>query len=196
MNFIEEYFILDLTLCDELIKYHKNNNFKYIGKIQSKEGPVVDITEKDSTDVSFELRTNPTNNLFEYAEIQTRFSKVLQESVDQYINKYKYCNNFASFGISEGVFIQHYLPKQGYHKWHCERTSARMPATTRHLVFMLYLNDVNDGGETEFYYQKVKIKPVKGKMLIWTADWTHTHRGIPSPTEEKYIITGWFNYLN
>jgi hypothetical protein len=61
---------------------------------------------------------------------------------------------------------------------------------------MTYLNDVNDDGETEFYYQNLKIKPQKGKTVIWPADWTHTHRGITSPTQEKYIITGWFNFIN
>ena len=61
---------------------------------------------------------------------------------------------------------------------------------------MTYLNDVDDGGETEFYYQKLKVKPRKGLTLIWPADWTHTHRGLSSPTQEKYIITGWLNYID
>jgi hypothetical protein len=65
---------------------------------------------------------------------------------------------------------------------------------SRHLVFMTYLNDVTDGGETEFFYQKLKVKPEKGLTLIWGADWTFTHRGITSPTQTKYIVTGWFNY--
>jgi hypothetical protein len=59
---------------------------------------------------------------------------------------------------------------------------------------MTYLNDLTDGGETEFHYQQVKVKPEKGLTLIWPADWTHTHRGIPSETQEKYIVTGWLNY--
>lgn len=186
MNFIEEYFISDISLCDELINYHKNSNKKVKGRISSKDGlGKVDITRKDSTDVHFESE-----------ELKIKFSKVLQESLEQYMSKYKFCNNFSAFGVAEGINIQHYLPNQGYHEWHCERTSAKFPNTTRHLVFMLYLNDVNNGGETEFYYQNIKVKPQKGKLIIWTADWTHTHRGITSPTEEKYIITGWFNYLN
>jgi hypothetical protein len=57
------------------------------------------------------------------------------------------------------------------------------------------LNDVHDAGETEFLLQKVKAKPTKGLSLIWPSDWTHTHRGIVSPTEEKYIITGWFDFV-
>jgi len=59
---------------------------------------------------------------------------------------------------------------------------------------MTYLNTVEDGGETEFFHQQRSISPQKGLTVIWPADWTHTHRGVPSPTETKYIITGWFNF--
>ena len=60
---------------------------------------------------------------------------------------------------------------------------------------MTYLNDVTDGGETEFLHQGLKVQPQKGLTLIWPADWTHTHRGVASPTQEKAIVTGWFNYV-
>ena len=61
---------------------------------------------------------------------------------------------------------------------------------------MTYLNDVTEGGETEWYYQKLKIKPKKGLTVIWPADWTYQHRGIPSKTHHKYIITGWFSFIH
>ena len=60
---------------------------------------------------------------------------------------------------------------------------------------MTYLNDVTDGGETEFYHQQLKIKAERGKTLIWPVDWTYTHRGVVSNTQEKYIITGWYDFL-
>jgi hypothetical protein len=50
-------------------------------------------------------------------------------------------------------------------------------------------------GGTEFLHQELIVQPVKGKSLIWPVDWTHTHRGIPSPTQDKYILTGWFEFL-
>ena len=62
------------------------------------------------------------------------------------------------------------------------------------MVFMTYLNDVTDGGETEFYHQQLKIKPKKGLTVIWPAGYTHVHRGITSNTETKYIATGWYGY--
>ena len=70
---------------------------------------------------------------------------------------------------------------------------ATRSAIFRHLVFMTYLNTVDDGG-THFYYQKLKTKAKKGLTLIWSSAWTHTHRGIISKTKEKYILTGWYNF--
>ena len=62
------------------------------------------------------------------------------------------------------------------------------------LTWLTYLNDVNDGGETEFEYQRIKAQPEEGLTLIWPAGYTHSHRGLPSPGETKYIITGWFRF--
>lgn len=59
---------------------------------------------------------------------------------------------------------------------------------------MTYLNDVTDEGGTQFLHQNVTVQPRKGLTVVWPADWTFFHRGIPSPTQEKRIITGWFNF--
>jgi hypothetical protein len=54
------------------------------------------------------------------------------------------------------------------------------------------MNDIDDAGETEFLYQNMRIKPKKNKLLIWPADWTHTHRGNPPiGNTDKYILTTW-----
>ena len=79
----------------------------------------------------------------------------------------------------------------GVRTFHFERGGSKS-TILRHLV--LLLNTVDDGGETEFFYQQYKCKAVKGKTVIWPADWTHTHRGIVAPTEDKYIITGWYSF--
>ena len=60
---------------------------------------------------------------------------------------------------------------------------------------MLYLNTVKDKGGTEFPYQQKIFSAIKGDLLIWPSDFTHPHRGIVSPTEEKYIATGWFEIV-
>ena len=56
---------------------------------------------------------------------------------------------------------------------------------------MIYLNTIEEGGETEFLYLKKREKPVEGKLLIFPAGFTHTHRGNPPLKGDKYILTSW-----
>jgi hypothetical protein len=59
------------------------------------------------------------------------------------------------------------------------------------MAFILYLNDVEDGGETEFLYYHKRIKPKQGTLILFPAGYTHTHRGNPPLKGSKYILTGW-----
>ena len=178
MNFIHQEYLEDLAICDKLIDYHKTTSDKGPGLT----GGIVDVDVKDSIECLV-----PDYLLVEY-------SNQLQKVVDNYIAKFEFCNKNYPWSIKEYPNIQYYKPKAGYKYWHCERFNSESPVTYRHLVYMTYLNDVTDQGGTEFYYQNMTIQPKKGLTVIWPADWTHTHRGIVSPTQEKYIITGWFSY--
>jgi hypothetical protein len=80
----------------------------------------------------------------------------------------------------------------GYHTWHFE--AADRENCQRLLTWMVYLNDVEEGGETEFLYQHLRIKPKQGTLVIWPAAFTHTHRGNPPLSNEKYIVTGWTEF--
>ena len=80
----------------------------------------------------------------------------------------------------------------GYHSWHYE--SDNREKCHRLLAWMVYLNDVEEGGETEFLYQHKRVKPEAGTLVIWPAAFTHTHRGNPPLSNEKYIITGWTEF--
>jgi len=86
--------------------------------------------------------------------------------------------------------VQRTRPTEGYHVFHSEYVGS-LETARRQLVTMLYLNDIEEGGETEFLYQSLRIKPKKGRFLIWPSDWTYTHRGNPPLKEDKYIATSW-----
>ena len=79
----------------------------------------------------------------------------------------------------------------GYHVWHDENSGVAH--STRVAVWMVYLNDDYEGGETEFLYYKRRIQPKKGTLLIWPAGLTHAHRGGLVLSGNKYVVTGWFN---
>lgn len=94
--------------------------------------------------------------------------------------------------ISEVQKIQHTPVGGGFHEWHCEQGGGWTSA--RSLVWMIYLNDVSGGGDTEFLYQQIKVQPKKGTLVIWPAGITHPHRGNPPYSNDKYIVTGWFEH--
>jgi hypothetical protein len=182
-NFIHLEFLQNISVCDLLINYHNLSKSKKQGTVYTSKGPEVVFDRKNSIDTT----------LFPGEEANLYLNE-LKKVANNYIKKYEYCNFYAPWTVIERINIQYYPPNGGYYQWHTERGSSQSIINDRHLVFMTYLNDVNDGGETEWYYQKLKIKPQKGLTVIWPADWTHTHRGIASATESKYIVTGWFSY--
>ncbi len=96
--------------------------------------------------------------------------------------------------MSEGMKIQKTEKSQGYHVWHCERSSGRY--NNRVLSWILYLNDVEEGGETEFLHYSKRFQPMKGSLLVFPAHFTHVHRGNPPLSGTKYIATGWHQYIN
>jgi hypothetical protein len=105
-----------------------------------------------------------------------------------------YKNTFGILDDVKDVAIFHIKaqktsPAQGYHVWHFEADS--IPTATRLLAFIIYLNDVNDGGETEFLYKSMRVSPKKGSVVIFPCGFAHAHRGNPPLSGDKYVLTGW-----
>ena len=86
--------------------------------------------------------------------------------------------------------IQKTLPTEGYHVWHLEHGSG-YENEKRALVFSVYLNDVEEGGETEFLHFSKRVKPKTGRIVIWPAAFPYVHRGNPPLSGEKYMLTSW-----
>ena len=184
--FIEQYYIKK-KVCNDLVKFFKTTSDKGPGRVWHKGDMNVNKSIKQSTETSF-YPTSP-HPLFVNYKIE------LKKCVEKYKKRWPRCDKVASYAMTESCNIQHYKPGEGYHKWHCERVGSKLPSSTRHLVFMTYLNSVKQGGETEWLHQKLKVKAEIGKTVIWPSDWTHTHRGITAKKEHKYIITGWLNFI-
>jgi hypothetical protein len=186
MNFIHESFIPDVSLCDTLISYYKERDAAGL----THNGYVIRENEhKINEDFK------KSKEVFISKELYDVVFKNLDVVTKEYIDKFPWCNHYAAWKVNKVPQIQYYGPNDGFYAWHTERTSRHTECCNRHLVYMIYLNDVTDGGGTEFVHQKTTMQPVKGKTLIWPTDWTYTHRGIPSPTQDKYILTGWYEFV-
>jgi hypothetical protein len=148
---------------------------------------------KDDYQIGIELR-NHNLERFEDKDSCDLFFHGLQVCYDDYTSKYSVLRDNGKIRASV-MKMQRTGPGGGYHIWHGEQG----PGThaNRVVVYMVYLNsfEEGDGGETEFLYQRTRVRPEENLMLLWPASYTHTHRGNPVLTDKyKYIVTGWFYY--
>jgi hypothetical protein len=126
-------------------------------------------------------------------ELNQHINEKLTECLIEYMEHYSILKSDCLF-FSPEIKVQKTPPGGGFHVWHFEDGSYEN--CDRELVWMIYLNDDFDGGETEFFYQKLRVIPEKGSILIWPADFTHTHRGnMVLGDKNKYICTGWLNRI-
>lgn len=59
----------------------------------------------------------------------------------------------------------------------------------RYLVFLWYLNDVAEGGETEFCDLGLKVEARAGRLLMFPPYWLFQHAGLPPRSNDKYILS-------
>ena len=124
---------------------------------------------------------------------QTIFIKgILTENIKKYTKKHNFLNSlYANWGVTPTFNIQKYLPGMSYKGEHMEHGKDDYDSR-RLLGWMIYLNDIRNKGGTRWPQQNFTSKPREGDLYIWPAGWTHSHQGIPTPNETKYILTGWF----
>lgn len=184
---------LSKQLCKLIIINYESEEKKRVGCTSHG----VDVNHKFTTD--FDIPNS--------GEKWEKVYKVLSDELDRNVKKYIFSLNnkiqesvkeekFQFFVnrvlINRGFMMQRYIKELGDFKYHDDfsMTFGKGRDEYRLITFIWYLNDVEDGGETEVF-GKYRIKPEAGKILLFPASWTFPHRGIVPKSDNKYIITGW-----
>lgn len=175
--------------CDEVINHFELMNTK--GLCFSRQDQE-NISKIQKNDLSLFAHDNAIMKLENTPDIYQAFKKIFWDDYyNRYMNEYAILKKFGHHS-SYSFKVQKTDIGGGYHDWHCETTNRE--CSNRILAWMVYLNNVEDGGETEFLYQHKRIKPKAGSILIFPAGFTHTHRGNPPLSNTKYVITGWIEF--
>ena len=186
--------------CTSIINYFNQNTDKQIkGEVASNGGTVVPAWKvcKEMWFYSDKMIEKGLDGDLNKPNPFPPVARVLSETVSQYREHYPFIDELTPWTVAPTFKIQKYLPNEGYFKTHCENDGYLDGYCERRVfAWMIYLNDVEDGGETEFPHQKEKVKPTRGTCLFWPAYWTHPHHGLTSPSQEKYILTGWYIFTS
>ncbi len=122
----------------------------------------------------------------DWKDVDEMFFRCVAAALQEFRSRYPY---FKGPFKDMGYQVQRYREGEFYH-WHIDGGSHQF--SQRQLVVIWYLNDVpGPGGETEFLYQDVKVKPEQGKMVLFPPFWTHEHRAARVEQGVKYMATTW-----
>jgi len=176
--------------CDQAIElFNKYQEFNKVFSRFTSEGISQDLKSDKQLFCSPDVLMDEEFNVNKLKSLMVNFDMALRHYyIETNVKKYT-----AENIITDHVKIQKTTPGQGYHVWHIEHGQGR-ENEKRILVYSIYLNTVEDGGETEFLYQSQRVKPIKGRIVIWPAGFPYVHRGNPPLSGEKYIATSWINY--
>jgi len=173
---------LSKILCDEIIELFEKSSDKHEGYVIS--GLRQNVKNTDELVI-------PKDDIA-WSRIHKLLEKELIRNIKNYISKCNaflpdYYNIFNSDLFTETIQIQRYRKNIGKYIYHND--GLVRDSKIRRLTFIWYLNDVLDGGETEFL--GFKIVPEVGKLFIFPATWTYPHKANIPISNDKYIMTGW-----
>jgi hypothetical protein len=189
-NFIGIYDdVLSKEFCDKMIEHFGYAELLSLVTDRQTSEKVPELLKADKT---YFLNDEKITTLQVYnSDIIITMKNMLKHCFEIYFEKYSILNK-----LEYGIFsyrIQKTEIGEGYHVWHYEKSS--LETSSRMLTVILYLNDVEEGGETEFHYIPKRVKAKAGRLVIFPCDFTHTHKGNSPLSNEKYIITTWSHYI-
>lgn len=171
--------VLSRELCATVIEEFSKSEKKFIGEVVRPDGTKTASKSKVSVDLDI-----------------ANFEKELRDQIHHQavLAFVEYQNQFPGLKDLEfrtmGYMIQMYEKNKGQFKWHADATN--LETFKRQVAMVLYLNDVAEGGETEFHYQDLKVAPRQGTCIFFPPFWTHRHRGTVPRSHDKYVITSFF----
>ena len=195
MNYQEEYIDFIGIYRNVFTQKSTNDLISYFDKLEKDKHSAVWIS-----DTQYGGGCNRLDTAVALEQVSRKWYDIVNESVYECLRKYrkKYFSMDSMDNLrltSPFIKVQKTYPQGGYHIWHYEVDGIDNIA--RSLAWILYLNDVPEGeGETEFLFQGLRIQPKQGTLIMWPAQFTHTHRGNPVYNCVKYIATGWIEYAD
>ena len=173
--------VLPKESCDSLVRYFEDNKQLAGAGLMGEDIPIG----------SLEIYLQPRDQ-----DDYFGLGKSVSKCIDSYSKIYPLVNtNVGDWTTFHTCQFAKFEANEYYSHIHCENSSRSVNIADRCFAWMIYLNTIKDGGGTEFIHQNFTTNPIAGDMYIWPAGWTHMHRGVNAPNENKYTITGWCNYV-
>jgi hypothetical protein len=174
--------MIDRSLCNAIIERFQADPRRHRGMVGAGYSPF-----KRSTDL--EIRPLP-----EWADVCRQLDGSVYASLARYREDVPNFSETHRNRLSDTEYqVQCYAPdgSDGF-DWHAD--VANRASAERVLAMIAYLNDVAEGGETEFRAQQILVAPRCGSIIWFPPTFPYVHRGRPARSEAKYVVTCFLTY--
>ncbi|AOO15223.1 2OG-Fe(II) oxygenase [Cyanophage S-RIM12_RW_29_1109] len=174
--------LVDEQFCKNVIETFSKSNGEYIDNNQRPSFTELNISRRF-------LDKDPN-----WIDIQNNLTKVFIDAVELYMDDLDSGPDFPEKYAFEEHRLKMYHPN-GYDQFKDHVDVGDYKSARRFLVCFLYLNTVSEGGETSFPKLDYQIAPECAKILVFPATWQWRHAGLPTVSENKYIVGTYLHYV-
>ena len=124
----------------------------------------------------------------------SEFVEVIKNIFDRYkLDMRNTILNFVSVIEAPNIF-KYNVNLESPNLFHRHADNWSMDTASRQVSIIIYLNDVDQGGETNFTELKTSVSPKKGRILMFPSFYTYLHEGVPPLSGPKYIAVSWLHF--
>ena len=186
-NFINfNYKVVDENFCDQLAEYYNLNSKKtYDSRVAT--------GDEKFPDGEIKKAERNSREFIPWGEgMMMKIRNIVNPLVEDYIQHYPEIT--ASMQKNTWYEPAHILKyeksKDYYYNFHVDKFEKG--GNDRIISIIIYLNDVAEGGGTEFkYFEPSVIQPSKGSVLIFPSTSFWMHKGVAPISNEKLICVSW-----
>lgn len=172
-----------LSNSDKIIEIVKDESFLWddacINNGKDQEGNVKSLVNKDIRNTKvYSIQPIFSNDIL-WFDVSQRIWRAADH----------YAKNFdISFSNMELPQLLYYPAGEGFYKPHSDHGVS----TPRIFSSVLYLNDIEEGGETYFTHFDIAVKPRAGDMVVFPSNYTFLHEAKSPISDDKYVIVTWY----
>jgi len=182
INYISQHILFNEEDCKILIDYievFKNKGYFRRGVTSS--GECTDLLERDKNNkmchdifLSKKFIINQDKKFIDTFQL-------IWNKIYHYIHYYMVHVGLTNMGLA-GISHKNWLKIKNK----CDKSINT--GNKRFISGVVYLNTINEGGETVFPIIKEKIKAVQGKIVLFPSNFTHIHYSKTTKKQDRYNI--------
>jgi len=174
--------LLNDDLCQEIIDAFKQSGTTYINREQRPTFHELNISKKFKAEDPLWIKP------------QKIITETFIDAVNLYMKDLDIARDFPVKYTFEEYRLKRYEANE-YDQFKDHVDVQDYGSARRFVVIFAYLNNVEEGGETNFPRLDFSIQPKQGRILLFPANWQYRHAGLPVRSNDKYIIGSYLHYL-